>query len=214
MNATIDRRQFLTMALVVEGGLIVLAVGLAWGLKIPLHEFLQWNGNAVVWGIVATVPLCVVFIAAYLRPVGSYRRIKDFLLESLGPSLAACRWYELLLVAALAGIGEELLFRGTMQLWMERHWGYLPSLLASNVVFALCHAITFTYAVLAFVMGLFLGWLLDAPGGRSLLAPMLTHGLYDYFAFYVLAWDWRRRQHTVSVPSVSEVPATPEQEAL
>jgi membrane protease YdiL (CAAX protease family) len=159
-------------------------------------DWLRFNGNAVMWGVFATVPLCVVFLAAYLRPIGSYRRIKDLLLESLGPSLAACRWYELLLVAALAGIGEELLFRGTVQTWMER-WGYPESLLISNVVFALCHAITFTYAVLAFVMGIVLGLLLDAPGERSLLAPMLTHGLYDYFAFWVLAVDWRRRQQAV-----------------
>ena len=59
----------------------VLAVGLAWWLEIPLGQFLRWNGNAVVWGVFATVPLCVIFLAAYLRPVGSYRRIKDLLLD-------------------------------------------------------------------------------------------------------------------------------------
>lgn len=197
MNPAMDRRQFLTLALLVEGGLIVLAVGLAWWLEIPLDRFLRWNGSAVVWGVLATIPLCVIFLAAYLRPVGSYRRIKDFLLESLGPSLAACRWHELLLVAALAGIGEELLFRGTMQIWMER-WGPIESLVISNVVFALCHAITLTYAVLAFVMGVALGLLLNAPAEPSLLAPMLTHGLYDLFAFWVLAVDWRRRQQAIA----------------
>jgi membrane protease YdiL (CAAX protease family) len=196
------------MAILVEGGLIVLAVGLAWWLEIPLKTWLVWNGNAVLWGVFATLPLCVIFIAAYLRPVGSYRRIKDFLLESLGPSLAACRWYELLLVAALAGIGEELLFRGVLQMWLER-FGYLASLLISNVVFALCHAITITYAVLAFAMGLFLGVLLDAPAERSLLGPILTHGLYDFLAFCVLAVDWRKRH----AASPLEAHAIPEDQA-
>jgi uncharacterized protein len=197
MDPAMDRRQFLTLALLVEGGLIALAVVLAWWLEVPLLQYLRWNGSAVVWGVFATLPLCVIFLAGYLRPVGSYRRIKDFLLESLGPSLAACRWYELLLVAALAGIGEELLFRGTMQIWMDRRFGPIEGLLISNVVFALCHAITLTYTVLAFVMGLVLGLLLNAPAEPSLLAPMLTHGLYDLFAFWVLAVDWRRRQQAI-----------------
>lgn len=212
MTPSMDKRQFLTMAVLVEGGLIVLAVALAWWLKIPLHPWLRWNGNAVVWGVFATVPLCVIFVAAYLRPMGSYRRIKDFLLESLGPSLAACRWYELLLVAALAGIGEELLFRGTLQMWLER-WDPITGLLVSNVVFALCHAITFTYAVLAFVMGIYLGLLLDAPPEQSLLAPIITHGLYDFFAFCVLAVDYRSRQRTIETEASVEVPISPEQEA-
>jgi membrane protease YdiL (CAAX protease family) len=212
MHPSMDKRQFLTMAILVEGGLCVLAVGQAWVLGVPLQEGLRWNGEAVLWGLAATVPLCLVFIAAYYRPVGSYRKIKDFLLESLGPSLAACRWYELLLVAALAGIGEELLFRGTLQMWLLR-FGYLPSLLISNVLFALCHAITFTYAVLAFVMGLFLGLLMDAPHS-SLLAPMITHGLYDFFAFYVLAADYRSRQQRVSEEAPADTPASPDQEPI
>jgi multicomponent Na+:H+ antiporter subunit D len=94
--------------------------------------------------------------------------------------------------AALAGIGEELVFRGVLQIWLEQ-WGYATSLIVSNIVFALCHAVTLTYAILAFVMGLFLGLIMDAPENRSLLAPILTHALYDFFAFCVLAVDWRKR---------------------
>lgn len=210
MPQPLERRQFLTLAFIVEGGLIVLALGLAWILGVRLEEGLGWNPGAVLWGIAATLPLCVLFGAAYWKPVGAYRRVKDFLLESLGPSLAACRWYELLLVAALAGIGEELLFRGVLQIWLERlEWcGYLTSLIISNIVFALCHAITLTYALLAFVMGLVLGLLMDAPKERSLLAPMLTHGLYDFFAFCVLAADWRskHRPSLETEPDAGEEP--------
>ena len=32
------------------------------------------------------------------------------------------------------------------------------------------------------------------PNERSLLAPMIAHGLYDFFAFLVIAVDWRKRQ--------------------
>ena len=120
MNPRLERKHFLGLAIAVEGGLIVLAVALAWWLNIPLGPLLVCNPAAIAWGIGATVPCCLVFGLTYWKPVGSYRRIKDFLFEALGPSLAACRWYELLLVAALAGVGEELLFRGFFQQWLLR----------------------------------------------------------------------------------------------
>ena len=104
-----------------------------------------------------------VFGGIYFRPVGSYRTIKDFLLESLGPSIAACRWYELFFVAMLAGVGEELLFRGVLQIWMAERWGEVAGLVVSNLLFGFCHAVTLTYLLLAFCMGVYFGLLMDAP---------------------------------------------------
>lgn len=194
MPSHLSRRVFLKLAFLVEGGLIAIALGLAWGLEIPLGRWLIWNPSALFWGVGATLPLCLLFGVFYLWPLGSYRRIKDFLEEALGPSIAACRWYELLLVAVLAGVGEELLFRGVLQPSLER-WGYWTSLILSNVVFGLLHAITVTYAILAFGMGFLLGLLMDAPSERSLLAPIITHGLYDFFAFCVIAYEGRTHRN-------------------
>ena len=203
MPQQLSRRQFVKLAFLVEGGLIAFAAGLAWWLEVPLADWLIWNPEAVLWGVGAMVPLCIIFTASYLWPFGSYRQIKDFLRDSLGPSLAACRWYELLFVAALAGIGEELLFRGVLQPWLE-HWGYWFALIVSNLVFGLCHAITLTYALLAFAMGILLGLLLDAPSERSLIAPILTHGLYDLFAFWVVAYDWRKHEERTEEAGVAD----------
>ncbi len=192
MAAFMERRQFLTLALAVEGGLILFAIGLAWLLGVPLVEIVFWEPIAVLWGLGSAGLLLVIFGAAYVWPMGGYRKIKQFLIEGLGSSLAACRWYELFLVAALAGIGEELLFRGVLQGWMEQ-WGYIESLLISNILFAMCHAVTITYTLLAFGIGVFFGWLMDAPGERNLLAPILAHGLYDLVMFYFIARDWRKQ---------------------
>ncbi len=181
------------MAVLVEGGLIVLAIGLTWALQIFNRDLLAWNGPAVLWGLAATLPLLLVFGAIYYWPVSGYRRIKDFLLEALGPFIAACRWYELLFVAMLAGVGEEWLFRGVLQIWMAQRWGEVAGLVVSNLVFGMCHAITITYVVLAFCMGVYLGLLMDVPAERSLLSPMIAHGLYDFFAFLLVAADWRKR---------------------
>ena len=51
-------------------------------------------------------------------------------------------------------------------------------------------ALLLLYALLAGAVGACLGWLLDATG--NLLAPIVTHGLYDFLAFLVVARDCRR----------------------
>jgi membrane protease YdiL (CAAX protease family) len=128
-------------------------------------------------------------------------RMKRIVLQLLGPSLAACRWYELVLVAALAGFGEELVFRGVLQRLLER-WldfggsGHIAGLIASNVIFGLLHFLTPTYALLAGLMGVYFGVLLDSTNPPSLVVPMVAHGLYDYLAFLLL----RRAARTGAMP--------------
>jgi hypothetical protein len=62
----------------------------------------------------------------------------------------------------------------------------LAGLILSNVIFGLLHCITPTYAILAGLIGVYFGLLLDATGTPNLLAPILAHGLYDYLAFLVV----------------------------
>ena len=177
-----NRYDFLTAAIVFEGSLVGLATALGWWLDVaPLTRF-TWDRTGLIGGLAATVPMFGLFAVAYRFPAGPMRRIKQFLLEALGPSLIACRWYDLLLVALVAGIGEELLFRGVLQPKLGI-WG-------SNILFGLVHLITPAYAVTAGLIGAYLGWLLDASG--NLLAPILAHGLYDFLAFLVVARDVRR----------------------
>jgi membrane protease YdiL (CAAX protease family) len=135
-------------------------------------------------GLAATIPMFGLFALAYRFPVGPFRKIKQFLLVALGPALSACRWYDLLLVAFVAGVGEELLFRGVLHPKLGI-WG-------SNILFGLVHCITPAYAVTAGLIGACLGWLFDASG--NLLAPVLAHSVYDFLAFLVVARDVRRER--------------------
>lgn len=189
------RKQFLCVALVFEGGLALLAfaLGFATGVN-PIH-WLVWNWRAALWGVAGALPLFAFFVLAYVAPLRALQEIKRFLLEVLGPALAACRWYDLILLALFAGIGEELLFRGWLQVWME-NWGGSVALIGSNIVFGLAHFITPLYAVVAGFLGLYLGVLFDATGERNLLVPIVTHALYDYLGFLVVVRTWRRTHRT------------------
>lgn len=179
-----NRYDFLTAAVLFEGSLVGVAAALGWWLEIdPLAHF-AWDRKGLIGGFAATIPMLGLFAVAYRFPLGPFRKIKQFLIDALGPSLLACRWYDLLLVALVAGIGEELLFRGVLHPKMGI-WG-------SNVVFGLVHFITPTYAVTAGLIGAYLGWTLDFT--ENLLASIIAHGLYDFLAFVVVARDVRKER--------------------
>ncbi|HEY2253807.1 MAG TPA: CPBP family intramembrane glutamic endopeptidase [Planctomycetaceae bacterium] len=178
-----DRYHFLSVAVLFEGSLIGIASALGWWFGVDPLARLDWTWPGLIWGLAATVPMFVTFFAANRFPIGPLRDIKRFLHEELGPSLVACRWYDLLLVAMVAGIGEELLFRGVLQSLIGNFW--------SNVIFGLLHFITLPYAILAGLIGGFLGWVLNQS--ENILAPIIAHGLYDFLAFLVVARECRRK---------------------
>lgn len=196
MTKVLDRKQFLQLATVFEGGLVILAYGLGWLVDIDPLETLHFSSNAVAMGLLGTIPLLLFFAFSYRLQVPQLENIKRMLIETLGPYLSACRWYELIYVAFLAGFCEEVLFRGVLQPWMETLWGWWPALLVSNILFGLAHSVTVLYTVLAMLTGMYLGWMLDAAGERNLLVPMLVHGLYDFVAFYMVVVMYRSGQNS------------------
>lgn len=169
--------------------MVALLLGWLTGVN-PLAPF-YFSWAAMGRAIAGTLPLALLFLVFYRFPVGSLRPIKRLLIETLGPYLAICRWYDLLLLALLAGVCEELFFRGFLQPWMESISGPISGLIGSNLLFALAHFITPTYALLAGLIGGYLGLLLDAGEQRNLLIPIIVHTVYDFFAFVVVARTFR-----------------------
>jgi membrane protease YdiL (CAAX protease family) len=201
MVDTTDRSHFLRLAAVFEGGLVFVALAL--GLLFQINPFVDFciDRASVFVGIAAALlPFALLVVSDRFR-FSALERMKRIVLQLLGPSLAACRWYELVLVAALAGFGEELVFRGVLQRLLER-WldfggsGHIAGLIASNVIFGLLHFLTPTYALLAGLMGVYFGVLLDSTNPPSLVVPMVAHGVYDYLAFLLL----RRAARTGAMP--------------
>jgi uncharacterized protein len=177
-----SRYHFLSAAILFEGSLIGVAGVLGAWFEVDAVGQFAWTTAAWYWGVGATCPAFALFLIAYRMPSAAFSDIRRFLLETLGPPLSRCRWYDLLLVATVAGIGEEILFRGVLHPLIGLFW--------SNVIFALVHAISPMYAFLAGLMGAYLGWIFDASG--NLLAPIVTHGLYDFLAFLAVAREYRR----------------------
>jgi CAAX protease family protein len=188
---SLDPRSFLKMSCLFEGGLAVVAVLIGNLVSIPPFEHFQWSGTAISYGLLGTIPLLLVFLLGYRLPHEGLQRIRRLLLDMMGPLLAACSTGELFVLALLAGIGEEALFRGVAQPWAEQHWGGTGGLLVSNLLFGLVHFVTPLYAALAALTGVWLGLMLDAGGERNLLTPIIVHAFYDFLAFLVLAAAYR-----------------------
>lgn len=189
-----SKRQFLRLATGFEGALIVLAYAIGWLVSVDPLAHWAMDPMAVALGFIGTLPLYFLFVVSYRQPQGGMQDIKQFLVERLGPLLDGCGWWALLYLGFLAGISEEILFRGLLQPWLERDWGWAGGLLFSNMIFALVHWVTPLYALLAGVTGIYLGLALDIGGERNLLVPTLIHALYDFLAFLAVVETYRRRQ--------------------
>jgi uncharacterized protein len=179
-----DRFAVMVLAIVVEGGLAVLARLLGWLVDQPPLATLTFDLKATLIGIVATIPMVAMFYVLLRWPIGPLERIRRFSLEVICPVLSPCTVPDLGAIALLAGFGEEMLFRGTLQALFARGAGVWISLAAASILFGLLHAVTLAYAVLATLMGAYLGWLWLVTG--NLLTPIIVHALYDFVVLYYL----------------------------
>jgi membrane protease YdiL (CAAX protease family) len=176
-----QRQTIVLTAVLLELGLAVLATVLGWLLgKPPLQQF-SWGSDGALWGVAAAVPMVVVFFVLHTWPVGPLRRIRRFGEEVIRPLFAPCTVVDLLGISVLAGIGEEMLFRGLLQVGCAQWFGSLPlAILVGAVLFGVVHAITLTYALLAALAGAYLGIVFAATG--NLLSAIVAHTVYDFVA--------------------------------
>ncbi|MGZ8222300.1 MAG: CPBP family intramembrane glutamic endopeptidase [Methylobacter sp.] len=183
--------DFFKKACSFEAGLILVAMILGWIANIDPFETLHFSESAIAYGIAGTIPLFVLYLTLEQMQTESVVKIKNMLFETLGSGLHRYHWTDLLILASIAGLSEELLFRGVIQPWIESSWGMTAGLIGSNIIFGLAHAVTPLYAVLATFVGIYLSLSLDYGGDRNLLIPIVIHGLYDFLAFIALMRAYR-----------------------
>lgn len=183
-DAEARRQTIILLAVLFEGGLLVAASLLGWMIEQPPLRHFAWTLPAALWGIATTLPMLLLFFLFLRWPIGPLKRIQRFSEDVLRPLLAPCSLIDLLGISVLAGLGEELFFRGVLQEAFTRWFNVWIGILLSSVLFGLPHSITFTYALLATVMGAYLGcvWLY---ADHNLLVIVIAHALYDFIA---LVW--------------------------
>jgi uncharacterized protein len=179
-----DDGGIVQIAVIFEAGLAPLALVIGWLLgQRPLEGF-EWAARDAAWGAVAALPMLGMFWLAWRWPAGSLAEIKKYCIEELIPVFRDCGWHDLALIALVAGIGEELLFRGTIQAALSRWLGLWPGLAVASLLFGFLHPITPTYVAIATLLGAYLGAVWIATG--NLLTVIIAHALYDFVALVIL----------------------------
>jgi uncharacterized protein len=186
-GATVARsRGFVAIALACELSLLPVAFGLAWLLGLPLFAGFLVRASDLLWGIVASLPLLALFGWMLKASWPQLRKIREFMEARVRPLFSSWSLWELAMLSAAAGVCEEALFRGALQGGLSRWMNPTVALLIASVAFGLCHFVTRTYAVIAGGLGVYLGVLWLVTG--TLVAPMITHAVYDFIA---LVWFLR-----------------------
>lgn len=187
MDEIEQRKAVLSAAIAVEGGLIATAWLLSDWLEAPTLDMIRLEWKSLALGVAATIPPYLAFLVSWYRPIGPIRSVHDLTRDQIGPLFRPCTVPELACVAALAGIGEEMMFRGLLQpafiLWL----GPILGLLAASLLFGALHLLTLAYGIIAAIAGLYFGALVLLTG--DLGAAIIAHGLYDFLALLHVTRD-------------------------
>jgi CAAX protease family protein len=195
------------IAMLFEGGLGVLALVVGWALDRPLGELIDWTVTGALWGAAAALPPIVLLLVCVRIPVWPFSDVAEVIDRMLTPMFRDIGLVNLAMISALAGLGEELLFRGLLQQglanWIGGPAGVWIALAAASIIFGLVHPVTPTYAVLATLMGAYLGWLwIDT---ENLLVPIAAHGVYDFLTLtYIVKIRGQRREPSRNEPADEE----------
>ena len=161
----------------VQGALLLLALGAGPLLGQPPLRGLHLSLAELSRGLAAALLPAVAVVFAVDRGIPWARRLAESVEEVLGPLLLNSP-ARLALVAVLAGLGEEALFRGVLQSAFAAAAGPGAGLAAASLLFGAAHLLSRAYAALATLFGLYLGGLYLWSG--NLLVPATAHAAYDF----------------------------------
>jgi membrane protease YdiL (CAAX protease family) len=215
------RYRFLLVAFAFEALLSLGAIGVGWLVGIspwyhtPTAPFAEPFGfvsftRDLLWGLAATAPLMGVLLLEENPLWRSLTDLKDQVSGMLHGLLCGSTHTQLFILALLAGLGEELLFRGLLQTGLAHllpaRFALLGSLLIASLLFGACHYLSHTYFVLATLAGLYFGLLMIVSG--SIIPPIIAHALYDFIALVYLLSE--REVHHCAPPPTSIPPPSAE----
>lgn len=138
----------------------------------------QPPATQIIFGLLSgiTIASLVLFVLLKARFFSQLRNFIREVLNQVRPTM-----FDLLLIAMLAGFGEELFFRATLQpalgLWL------------TSIIFALGHTgislkpAKLAFAAFVFAMGLLLGTIYERYG---LIAAIIFHAIYDLIFLLVV----------------------------
>lgn len=177
-------RRMKLIVVLFEGGLGLVALAFGFLLKRPVWDQLAGGPRDFVFGLLATAPPALFLWLAVRYPIGPLKPLLDLMTNVVTPLFNGFTLPDLALIALLAGLSEEMFFRGLAQEAIAEHAGPGLGLAIASLLFGLTHALSLTYAALAAAIGLYLGAIYLATG--NLIAVIVAHAAYDLLALWYL----------------------------
>ena len=166
----------------------------------------EWAGASVHWdvtsfatGLAAVVPMFVLFIWMLRSSTAVLQTTRRTLEIRIRPLFEKWSIIELAIISTLAGICEELFFRELIQGTLTGFVGPHTAVLVASLVFGAFHLINAEYAIVTGLVGIYFGELWIVSG--NLLAPIVTHGVYDFLALVYFLKIHRNPQR----PNITEL---------
>lgn len=180
------RNRFVTMTLLFEACLALLGLVFGSWSNISWQPLVIVERRAILLGVGGGVGLFLTHLVL-LYPGGDanplYRYVFKPFKESLLTKIPSLHVEDMIFIAVLSGIGEEILFRG----WLQTQFG----IVVASVLFGLIHIWGkegIGYGLYAIGMGFVLGYLFQYTG--SLWAPTLAHAINNFLGLLALEKDF------------------------
>ena len=177
------RKALLLITLFIEGGLFLIGLLLMGGTDV-IRSRLNISWSATGYAILLCIPLFVALCIAICSKWKPLSRLRNELEEKIIPIFANCKLIDLAVIALLAGVGEELFFRGWLQGALTNRLGIWVGILITSLFFGLAHYLSTTYFIYAFITGIYLGVIYQVSG--NLYIVMGIHAVYDFIALAYL----------------------------
>ena len=178
-----ERKTLLMVTLFVEGGLYLLGMLLMGGPG-ALRSNFSFSWSATAYALMLCLPMFAGLFFAVRSRWKPMAGLRNELEEKVLPIFLNCNMVDLAIIALLAGVGEELFFRGWMQTVLAERSGVWVGILAASLIFGLLHYLSTTYAIYAFITGIYLGVIYYVFG--NLYIVMVIHAVYDFVALVYL----------------------------
>jgi membrane protease YdiL (CAAX protease family) len=179
-----NRKTLLLITVITEGGLLLVGLVLMSFAHIAFLPTFKPTPKATLFALLLCLPM---FVGLYLSMRSKWTpivQLKTELEEKVLPIFSNCKIIDLAVIAFFAGLGEELFFRGWMQSVLINKSGVWVGILITSLVFGLLHYLSTTYAIYAFITGVYLGVIYYVSG--NLYIVLAIHAVYDFVALVYL----------------------------
>ncbi|MFB6346711.1 MAG: lysostaphin resistance A-like protein [bacterium] len=177
------RNRFVTITLLFEACLALLGLAFGTWSGVAWKPLIVLNPDAIFVGLAGGVGLFLTHLLL-LYPGGEsnplYRYIFKPFKESLLSRIPSLDVEDIIFISVLSGLGEEILFRG----WLQMEFG----IVLASVLFGLIHIWGkegIGYGIYAIGMGFVLGYLFQYTG-YNLWAPVTAHAVNNFLGLLAI----------------------------